>query len=70
MINGINSFLGVANSDFLTESFSGEKCRKDLCSNNLDKADKAEDWYGYLNQQIKDNPTNWESLNLLLKIKK
>ena len=70
MINGINSFLGVANSVFLTESFSGEKCKKDLCSNNLDKADKAGDWYGYLNQQIKDNPTNWESLNLLLKIKK
>ena len=43
MINGINNFLGVANSVLLTEIFSGEKCRKDLCSNDLDKADKAED---------------------------
>ena len=29
--------------DTLTENYSGEKCRKDLCFYNLDKADKAGD---------------------------
>ena len=52
----------------LTENYSGEKFRKDLCSDNLDKADKAGDSYGYLTQQANDNPVNGASLNPLLKI--
>ena len=38
-------------------------------SDNLDKADKAEDPYDYLIQQANDNPVNSASLNPLLKIK-
>ena len=56
-------FCGHANC-----KFSGEKSRKDLCCDNLDKADKAGDSYGYLNQQVNGNPINGESLNPLLKI--
>ena len=41
--------------DTLTENYSGEKFRKDLCSDNLDKADKAGDSYGYLTQQVNEN---------------
>ena len=52
-----------------TENHSGEKFRKDLCSDNLDKADKTGDSYGYLNQQANDSPVNGASLNPLLKIK-
>ena len=37
----------------------------DLCSDNLDKADKAEDSYDYLTQQANDNPLNSVSLNPL-----
>ena len=55
--------------DTLTENYSGEKCRKDLPSENLDKADKAGDSYGYLNQQANGDPINGGSLNPLLKIK-
>ena len=55
--------------DTLTENYSGEKFRKDLCSDNLDKADKAEDSYDYLTQQANDSPVNSASLNPLLKIK-
>ena len=40
----------------LIENYSGEKCRKDLCSDNLDKADKTGVSYGYINQQADDNP--------------
>ena len=40
-----------------------------MSSDNLDKADKAEDPYGYLTQQANDNPVNSASLNPLLKIK-
>ena len=46
-----------------------KKFRKDLYSDNLDKADKAEDSYSLLNQQANDNPVNGASLNPLLKIK-
>ena len=72
LLNCINNFLGVANSvlrTLLTENYSGEKFRKDLCSDNLDKADKAGDLYGYLNQQANDNPINGASLNPLSKTK-
>ena len=55
--------------DTLTENYSGEKCRKDLPSENLDKADKAGGSYGYLNQQANSDPINGGSLNPLLKIK-
>ena len=56
--------------DTLTENYSGEKFRKDLCSDNLDKADKAGDSYSYLAHQANGNPVNGASLNPLLKIKK
>ena len=72
LLNCINNFLGVANSvlrTLLTENYSEEKFRKDLCSDNLDKADKAGDLYGYLNQQANDNPINGASLNPLSKTK-
>ena len=53
LINCINNFFRSCNfssAETLTENHIGEKCRKDLCSDNLDKADKAGDSYGYLNQ--------------------
>ena len=40
-----------------------------MCSDNLDKADKTGDSYGYLNQQANGSPVNRASLNPLLKIK-
>ena len=52
----------------LTENFSGEKGRKDLCFDNLDKADKNGELYGCLNQQANGNPINEASLDPLLKI--
>ena len=54
--------------DTLTENYSGEKFRKDLCYDNLDEADKTGDSYGYLNQQANDSPVNGASLNPILKI--
>ena len=58
-----------SSADKLTESYSGEKFRKDLCSDNLDKADRAGGSFGYLTQQGNDNPVKQASLNPLLKIK-
>ena len=52
----------------LTENYSGEEIKKDLCSDNLDKAEKAGDSYGYLSQQANNNPVNRASLNPLSKI--
>ena len=73
MINGINNFFRIfkfSSADTLTKKYFREKCRKDLCSDNLDKADNAGDSYGYLNRQANDNPINRVSSNPLLKIKK
>ena len=58
-----------SSADTLPENYSGEKFSKDLCFDNLDKADKAGDSYGYLTQQANDNPVNGASLNPLSKIK-
>ena len=54
--------------DTLTENYSGEKFKKDLCYDNIDKADKTGDSYGYLKQQANDSPVNVASLNPILKI--
>ena len=62
-----NAFYHSA--DTLTENYTGEKIRNDLCLDNLDKADKVGDSYGCLNQQANSNPVNGASLNPLLKIK-
>ena len=46
LISGINNFFRsykFSSADTLTENYFGEKCRKDLCSDNGDKADKAGD---------------------------
>ena len=40
-----------------------------MCSDNLDKADKTGDSYGYLYIRANDSPVNRASLNPLLKIK-
>ena len=55
--------------DTLTENYPGATFRKKLCSDNLDKAQKAGDSYGYLKQHANDSPVSGASLNPLLKIK-
>ena len=53
----------------LTENYPGATFRKKLCSDNLDKAQKAGDSHGYLKQHANDSPVSGASLNPLLKIK-
>ena len=58
----------VTSEDTVLKNYSWEKCRKKLCSDNLDKVPEAGKWYYSLNQQANDNPINEESLNTLLNL--
>ena len=53
-------FQIFSSADTLTENYSGEECRKDVCPYNLDKADQA--WNSYLNQQANQNSINGDLL--------